>query len=374
MIHFAIGTKAQFIKMAPVMRLLEDDGEKYHLLDLSQHSGITEKILSDFDLKPTITSLRKTKQSVTTYMQAISWFTYGVCQTLIGSLKLRQRLFLGQNGIVLLHGDTLSTLLGLYLAKTASLKTALVEAGLSSGNLFDPFPEEWIRRHTGRKVDFLFPPDNISESWLKLRKFQCPIINTKYNTGRDSLSLIISRHSLNAGELESDGKFGVVTLHRLETLSYKPRLVRAIRHILSLARELGPLKFYMHPPTTNAMKKHGLMNEIESSAHIELHGLEPYPQFIESLMKARFILTDGGSIQEEATYLMKPCLLLRNRTERSDGVGYNATLASWDTEEDVAFLRKKIDELSQPLYRDSGMYASRIILKSIDKFRLQSNT
>jgi UDP-N-acetylglucosamine 2-epimerase (non-hydrolysing) len=374
MIHFAIGTKAQFIKMAPVMRLLEDDGEKYHLLDLSQHSGITEKILSDFDLKPTITSLRKTKQSVTTYMQAISWFTYGVCQTLIGSLKLRQRLFLGQNGIVLLHGDTLSTLLGLYLAKTASLKTALVEAGLSSGNLFDPFPEEWIRRHTGRKVDFLFPPDNISESWLKLRKFQCPIINTKYNTGRDSLSLIISRHSLNAGELESDGKFGVVTLHRLETLSYKPRLVRAIRHILSLARELGPLKFYMHPPTTNAMKKHGLMNEIESSAHIELHGLEPYPQFIESLMKARFILTDGGSIQEEATYLMKPCLLLRNRTERSDGVGYNATLASWDTEEDVAFLRKKIDELSQPQYRDSGMYASRIILKSIDKFRLQSNT
>jgi UDP-N-acetylglucosamine 2-epimerase len=268
----------------------------------------------------------------------------------------------------------LSTLLGLYLAKTASLKTALVEAGLSSGNLFDPFPEEWIRRHTGRKVDFLFPPDNISESWLKLRKFQCPIINTKYNTGRDSLSLIISRHSLNAGELESDGKFGVVTLHRLETLSYKPRLVRAIRHILSLARELGPLKFYMHPPTTNAMKKHGLMNEIESSAHIELHGLEPYPQFIESLMKARFILTDGGSIQEEATYLMKPCLLLRNRTERSDGVGYNASLASWDTEEDVAFLRKKIDELSQPLYRDSGMYASRIILKSIDKFRLQSNT
>jgi UDP-N-acetylglucosamine 2-epimerase len=373
MIHFAIGTKAQFIKMAPLMHLLEDARENYHLLDLSQHGNLTGKILSDFDLKPTITSLRNTKKSVTTYFQAISWFVCGIYQTVARRRHVRDRLFLGQKGIVLLHGDTLSTLLGLYLAKSAGLKTALVEAGLSSGNLLDPFPEEWIRRHTGKKVDFLFPPDNISESWLKQRSFECPIINTAYNTGRDSLSLIVSRHALEAGQFETDGKFGVVTLHRLETLSNKRRLARAIGHILCLAREIGPLKFYMHPPTANAMKKYGLMNEIEQSGHIELHDLEPYPQFISSLMKARFILTDGGSIQEEASYLMKPCLILRNRTERIDGIGDNAILASWDAEADAAFLRKKIDELSQPRTGESEMYASRVILKSLDEFRLHSN-
>ena len=373
MIHFAIGTKAQFIKMAPLMRLLEDARENYHLLDLSQHGSLTGKILSDFDLKPAITSLRKTKKSVTTYFQAISWFVYGIYQAVARHRHVRDRLFLGQKGIVLLHGDTLSTLLGLYLAKSAGLKTALVEAGLSSGKLLDPFPEEWIRRHTGEKVDFLFPPDKISESWLRQHNFKCPIINTTYNTGRDSLSLIVSKHALNTEQSEMNGKFGVATLHRLETLSNKQRLARAIRHILTLARELGPIKFYIHPPTANAMKKYGLINEIESSTHIELHGLEPYPQFIGSLMKARFILTDGGSIQEEASYLMKPCLVLRNRTERSDGIGNNATLASWDTEADASFLRKKIDELSQPRARESEMYASRIILKSLDEFRLHSN-
>jgi UDP-N-acetylglucosamine 2-epimerase len=115
------------------------------------------------------------------------------------------------------------------------------------------------------------------------------------------------------------------------------------------------------------------MKEIERSDHIELHELEPYPQFISSLMKARFILTDGGSIQEEASYLMKPCLILRNRTERIDGVGDNAILASWDAGADAAFLRKKIDELSQPRTGESEMYASRVILKSLDEFRLHSN-
>lgn len=373
MIHFAIGTKAQFIKMAPLMRLLEDARESYHLLDLSQHGNLTGKILSDFDLKPAITSLRKTKKSVTTYFQAISWFAYGIYQAVARRRHVRDRLFLGQQGIVLLHGDTLSTLLGLYLAKAAGLKTALVEAGLSSGNLLDPFPEEWIRRYTGKKVDFLFPPDKISESWLRQRNFKCPIINTAYNTGRDSLSLIVSKHVLNTEHSEVSGKYGVATLHRLETLSNKQRLTRAIRHILILARELGPVKFYMHPPTENAMKKCGLITEIESSPHIELHGLEPYPKFISSLMGAGFILTDGGSIQEEASYLMKPCLVLRNRTERSDGIGNNAALASWNAETDAAFLKKKTEELSQPRTGDSEMSASRSILKSLDEFRLRPN-
>lgn len=370
MIHFAIGTKAQFIKMAPLMHLLEDAHEHYHLLDLSQHGNLTGKILSDFNLKPTITSLRKTKKSVTTYLQAISWFIYGIYQA-VARRRVRDRLFLGQNGIVLLHGDTLSTLLGLYLAKSAGLKTALVEAGLSSGKLFDPLPEEWIRRHVGKKVDYLFPPDNTSESWLRERNFRCPIINTNYNTGRDSLSLIVSKYGMDIEQGEKTGAFGVVTLHRLETLSNKRRLARAIRHILALAKELGPLKFYIHPPTENALKKYGLVNDIESSAYIETHGLEPYPEFISSLMKSRFILTDGGSIQEEASYLMKPCLILRHRTERRDGIGDNAGLATWDIETDIAFLRNKIDELSRPRAMESEMHASQVILQSLEEFRLR---
>lgn len=369
MIHFAIGTKAQFIKMAPVMRLLENDGENYHLLDLSQHGSLTGKILSDFDLRPVITSLRKANQSVTTYTQAVSWFIHGLWQSVVHRRHLRERLFLRQDGVVLLHGDTLSTLLGLYLAKAAGLKTALVEAGLSSGKLLDPFPEEWIRRHTGKKVDFLFPPDEISESWLRKRDFPCHIVNTGYNTGRDSLSLIVAKHAFSAEQSEADGAFGVATLHRLETLSNKRRLARAIRHILALARKLGPIRFYIHPPTENALKRSGLINEVKSSVDIELHGLEPYPHFIRSLMQAKFILTDGGSIQEEASYLNKPCLILRNRTERIDGLGKNAILGTWDVETDVAFLKKKMSEILEQPAKESAMHASHVILETLDEFR-----
>lgn len=368
MIHFAIGTKAQFIKMAPIMHLLQEQGDRYHLLDLSQHGSITGKILSDFNLQPIVTRLRETGQSVTTYAQALSWFSNGLWQIIAYRGQLRERLFLGEDGIVLVHGDTLSTLLGLYLAKGAGLKVALVEAGLSSGNLLDPFPEEWIRRHTGKKVDILFPPDEVSESWLRKRDFQCRVINTGYNTGRDSLSLILERNKQDTPRPET-GDFGVVTLHRLETLSNQRRLARAIRHIMALARAQGPVRFYMHPPTENALKRGGLVHEVCASRDVEIRGLEPYPLFIRSLMAARFILTDGGSVQEEASYLGKPCVILRNRTERREGIGKNAILTTWDANADSTFLSGAMSRSASKNGKSLPMQASRIILNAIDEFR-----
>lgn len=367
MIHFAIGTKAQFIKMAPIMHLLQEQGDRYHLLDLSQHGSITGKILSDFNLRPIVTRLRETSQSVTTYAQALSWFSNGLWQIIAHRGRLRERLFLGKDGVVLVHGDTLSTLLGLYLARSAGLKSALVEAGLSSGNLLDPFPEEWIRRHTGKKVDILFPPDEVSESRLRQRDFRCRVINTGCNTGRDSLSLILDGDKADA-PLEA-GNFGVVTLHRLETLSSKKRLTQAIRHILALTRTEGRIRFYMHPPTENALKRSGLMRDVSTSSDVEIRGLEPYPLFIRSLMAARFILTDGGSVQEEASYLRKPCIILRNRTERKEGIGKNAILTTWNVDTDSAFLRNIISQSVKKTEAYVPMQASRIILNAIDEFR-----
>jgi UDP-N-acetylglucosamine 2-epimerase (non-hydrolysing) len=161
----------------------------------------------------------------------------------------------------------------------------------------------------------------------------------------------------------------MVTLHRLETLSNRRRLTRAVRHILALAKKLGPIRFYMHPPTENALKRSGLIRDLETSTDIEIHGLEPYPLFIQSLMTSQFILTDGGSIQEEAYYLHKPCLILRNRTERTDGLGENAILATWDVDADIAFLRGLIGRSPKKSGAESSLHASRIILKALNEFR-----
>lgn len=362
MIHFAIGTKAQFIKMAPIMHLLQRNQVDYHLLDLSQHGDLTGRILLDFELNPRVTRLGNPGESVTTYMEAARWLTRGVWQIVAHRRTLRERWFLGRGGIALLHGDTLSTLLGLYLARAARIKSALVEAGLTSGHLLDPFPEEWIRRHASVRVDFLFPPDSTAEAWLRARRFKGRIVNTGYNTGRDALQI-----ALGAGTVEAGG-YSVVTLHRLETLMSARRLKATLDHILKLADVLGPLRFYMHPPTEKALRRLGLLSRLVACERIEVRPLSPYPEFVRSVAGARFVLTDGGSIQEEAFYLAKPCLVLRDRTERSEGIGFNSMLSSWDVAEDVAHLRGFAEHAHVPS-RGPLLSASQTIVDAVDEFR-----
>lgn len=368
MIHFAIGTKAQFIKMAPIMHLLHEEGEPYHLLDLSQHGSLTGKILTDFGLSPVVTRLGEHNKSVTTYMQAVKWLALGFGHILFNKHEISNRLFLNAPGVVLIHGDTLSTLLGHYLAKAAGLKTALVEAGLSSGNFLDPFPEEWIRRHIGKKTDYLFAPDETSETWLRQHKLKGQTVNTGYNTGRDALYLIRDKFTIHDSAVAGDQAYGIVTLHRLETISRKRRLRRAVAHIVAMSEAIGPLHFYMHPPTENALKAAGLMNLLTESRHITVRGLAPYPSFMQALSRARFVLTDGGSIQEEASYLGKPCLLLRNRTERKEGIGKNAILSTWSVDRDASHLLHTEEQLMAGS-SNSSMEASRIILTTLKEFR-----
>jgi UDP-N-acetylglucosamine 2-epimerase (non-hydrolysing) len=366
MIHFAIGTKAQFIKMAPLMHLLQTQGRCYHLLDLSQHGGLTGRILSDFNLDPAITRLRNDRRSVETYLQAAVWLGEGLRHVLSRRVAVKRRLFISQGGVVLLHGDTLSTLMGLHLARAAGLPTALVEAGLTSERLLDPFPEEAIRRYVSARVDYLFAPDDTAAAWLARRRFRGVVVNTGYNTGRDALDLILARHAPTS-PAPAQG-YGIVTLHRLETLSSQTRLRRAVRHILALAEALGDLHFYLHPPTENALNKIGLFDSIRQTARIKLFGLAPYPEFVAALNGSRFILTDGGSIQEEASYLDKPCLILRNRTERQDGLNRNAIISTWDVERDVRHLRQTEGKLAAAP-RIGDLRASRAILDTLQEFQ-----
>lgn len=367
MIHFSIGTKAQFIKMAPIMHLLQIESEPYHLLDLSQHGSLTGKILTDFGLTPIVTRIGRKGTSVTTYSEAVKWLVSGFFHVWFKKSEVYDQLFIKQDGVVLIHGDTLSTLLGLYLAKTAGLKSSLIEAGLSSGNLFDPFPEEWIRRHVGKRVDYLFPPDNVSETWLRKRNLKGRIVNTGYNTGKDSLAIIRKNGHLHDTTMHDD--YGIVTLHRLETLSNRRRLKRTVNHVLNLAEILGKMRFYMHPPTENALRKSGLMETLLKSANIHIFKLAPYPEFVSVLSQAKFVLTDGGSIQEESFYLRKPCLILRNCTERVEGIGKNAILSTWDPRLDALHLhnaeQEKIYELD-----NSELSASRTILHALQEFRV----
>ncbi len=365
MIHFALGTKAQFIKMAPLMHLLQQEGERYHLLDLSQHGSLTGQILADFRLSPETTRIGREGRSVTTYAEAAAWFLGGLAQALAGERRVRERLFLAEAGVVLLHGDTLSTLLGLRLARAAGLATGLVEAGLTSGSLLSPFPEEWIRRHASRRADYLFAPDAAAASWLRNRGYGKCVVDTRYNTGRDAFDLMAS---LAPATPVADGAYGLVTLHRLETISSRKRLARAVQHVCELARSLGRMRFYIHPPTERALARFDLLDMLRSRENIEILGLQPYPQFVAALAQASFIVTDGGSIQEEASYLGSPCVVLRERTERREGLGGTVALTSWDPEVDARHLRGTAPRRESASGRPA-LAASRAILEALREFR-----
>lgn len=361
MIHFIIGTKAQFIKMMPLMHLLEAERRPYHLLDLGQHGLITARIVKDFGLSPDTSSLFGEADDVDSYLKGVSWLAKGFSQLLHSRSKLLHRYFRGSPGVSLIHGDTASTLLGLHLGRRAGMRMGLVEAGLTSGHAFDPFPEELIRRHAERNAELLFPPDASGERRLLSLGLQGAVHRTTYNTGRDALMLMIKQYRLDTRPADA-GSYSVMTLHRLETLSRKGVLAQVVDYALRLSERIGPVRFYLHGPTRNALISSRLLDKLERSPNFHLGPLLPYPDFVRELLHCRYLLTDGGSIQEEASYLEKPCLILRRRTERSEGLDGNARLASYDLAADWEFLQQTARR-SAEVKLDFSLAASRQILE-----------
>lgn len=323
MIHFFIGTKAQLIKMAPIMIGLREKNIPFRYIDSGQHAAITTTLRQQFNLPEPDFSLRHNTQDITSIRQAAIWYSRQWLNIYSNKAYICNQVF-PEGGICLVHGDTLSTLLGLQMAKAAGLKIAHVEAGLRSYKLFDPFPEELIRIYCMRRADLLFAPSDTAFANLKKMKLKGQCINIGANTVVDTLHLLDQ-----SVVSSSDAPFALVTCHRLETLTRKTRLSKVVSLINRVAEELDVV-FVMHKPTKRYLERFKLLNQL--SSRVNYQDMLDYAQFITLLMHAKLVLTDGGSIQEECAALSKPCLILRNVTERSDGLGKNARLWRFDDE------------------------------------------
>lgn len=360
MIYILIGTKAQFIKMAPVMVVLEKESVPYLVVDLSQHGKLGREMLDSFDINPEFITPFPRDKSVDSVKEGLVWTVKILLPLLSGLASIRKRLFPRGPGEVLVHGDTMSTLVGVILARRARLPVALVEAGLRSGWFFSPFPEELIRRLVERFSRTLFVPGAREYGELITKFPDKHIVNTIYNTGRDALMLMVK----NGGSADNS-PLPVVTLHRLETISSKRRLESAVKIVLGVGERVGKLRFVMHPPTEKALIKHGFLQDILSSPYIICQHLQQYNVFASYLVSAPFIITDGGSIQEEASYLGKPCLILRDRTERDHGIGQTARLTSWSVDKDWEFLEKSLNVGMGNLDEESAMIASEAVVHGL---------
>ena len=320
MIHVFIGTKAQLVKMAPVMMALEKRDIKYNFVFSGQHKETIQDLIEVFGIKQPDITLYNGKD-ITGIGQMFFW----AIRTITFTLRHKREVWQGdQNGAVLNHGDTFSTLLGSVLAKLSGLRSAHIESGLRSHGLFDPFPEELTRILVFKLSDYYFAPGE--KPYANVLKYRGIKINTHYNTLIDSL--IHSRDSRLQSSVEvPDVPYCVASIHRFENIFNRQRL----KSILGmLARISGSIKvlFILHRPTRVRLETFGFMDELQGKQNMEVRPRYDYFSFIRLLEKSEFVITDGGSNQEECYYLGKPCILFRKKTERDEGIAENVLLSN----------------------------------------------
>jgi UDP-N-acetylglucosamine 2-epimerase (non-hydrolysing) len=321
MIHIVLGTKAQLVKMAPVMSRLKERGVPYNFIFTGQHRATTREMLVEFELKEPDVVLYD-GEDVVSIVQVIGWAT----RVLGRSIVRRRQIFQGdREGIVLVHGDTFSTVLGGLMGRMSGLRVGHVESGLRSFNVFHPFPEELNRLATFRLSHVLFCPG----SWAvdNVRRLRRECVDTRANTLSDTLhmALRLSRRSDHVPE----GPFGLVSLHRYENIFKREMLGLIVGHLQRIAGKRR-LLFILHPPTQRQIRLFNFERLLQENDRIELRPRYTYFDFVSLLEKAEFVITDGGSIQEESSYLGLPCLLMRKTTERQEGIGGNAVLSHYD--------------------------------------------
>ncbi|WP_162846057.1 UDP-N-acetylglucosamine 2-epimerase [Seongchinamella sediminis] len=310
--------------MAPVMVELQNRNIPYNFIFSGQHQATVNNIREEFGIKEPDITLYKGRD-ITGIVQMLFWSIRIVFFTLWNRDKVWQG---DKGGVVLNHGDTFSTLLGALLARLSGQKSAHVESGLRSFRLFHPFPEEITRLLTFRLSNIYFAPGDWALA--NLEQYSGDKVNTAHNTLLDALR--ISQRAVNAAEIEiPDGDYGVVSLHRFENI-FSEKKLREILALLAEVSKRGKLLFILHKPTENKLKEYGLLANLETIDNIELRPRYSYFQFIKLVKQALFVITDGGSNQEECFYLGKPCIIMRAASERQEGIGANSVICNYDRE------------------------------------------
>ena len=226
-------------------------------------------------------------------------------------------------------------------SKFCKAKGVHLEAGLRSGSIREPFPEEISRRIADSFSDVALAvsegtKNNLDKSgWFRGRAV------TVGNTVVDSA---LEAYEMSKGKASTpNGRYAIVTVHRQENLRSEERMRRIVRIIQSVPIETY---FFAHDNTIAALKKFGLLKPLAKK--VKLVKLSGYLEFIQWLAKCNIILTDGGSIQEESLVFKKPCIILRNRTERLEGL---RTKINFLTGLNVKYAERKINQVLASGYK-----------------------
>ncbi len=339
-IMIIFGTRPEAIKMVPVIKMLEKDST----IDLcvcvtAQHREMLDQVLQKFDIVPDY------DLDIMEENQTLSRITSKILAGLESILqKERPRM-------ILVHGDTTTTLSATLSAFYNCIDIGHVEAGLRSGDLYSPYPEEANRALTGRLATLHFSPTygNV-ENLIKENIDKTKIIITG-NTVIDALLSVVKKDYIFEDKILNDidydnKKIVLLTAHRRENLGTPmEKIFKATKRLVELNKDVE-LIFPMHlNPKVRLLARKYL------SGNNKIHLIEPlgYEAFANLMNKSYLILTDSGGIQEEAPALGKPVLVLRTETERPEAVKAGTVMM-------VGIKEEKIFEESNKLINNEKAY------------------
>jgi UDP-N-acetylglucosamine 2-epimerase (non-hydrolysing) len=334
-----IGTRPEAIKMAPVIMKLKERDMPYYVLATGQHTDLLTQALKVFNIVPNCNlSIMKEKQS-------LDYITSSVL-TKVGEVLDDIR-----PGVVLVHGDTTTTFASALAAFYRKIKIGHVEAGLRSGNIYLPFPEEANRIMTDKLATFWFAPTKLARENLINDGCDPSRIWVTGNTVVDALMAVKKAArppKFLLDKLPAGAPMLLATVHRRE--SWGEPLVAICKALMKILDDLPEL-YIVVPMHKNPLVREIWQKHLECHSRVILCDAMEYDDFVWTMDRSSLILTDSGGIQEEATTLKKPVIILRDVTERPEAVSSGtAVLAGREP--------SKIIELSLKILRDDEFKAS----------------
>jgi UDP-N-acetylglucosamine 2-epimerase (non-hydrolysing) len=320
------GTTGELIKLAPVLLRLDDRGQPYLLATTGQQVQQIPGFLEQFGLRQPDLWLARGRggRDLSLNSDIPSWVARVTRSWLGHRRRVRRRLVAGPGGpLVLVHGDTMTTVLGSMMGRSLRASVAHIEGGLRSYDLRHPFPEELNRKLATALSRIHYAPG----AWAASNLQRGEVIDTGSNTIRDSLELVTDE---NPPVTLPDRPFGIVSLHRFELLNNRKLLTETVE-VLADASRTTPLLFIDHPVTIAALERFGLTALFDPSRFVRIPRLRFF-DFVRVERQSAFVVTDSGGSQEECYYLDLPCLVHRLKTERREGLGENAILSEMRSE------------------------------------------
>jgi len=310
------GTRPEAIKMAPLVHALAAD-ERFEakVCVTAQHREMLDQVLELFEIKPDFDlNLMKVGQTLNDVTAKIL-------------LELKPVLQEFRPDVVLVHGDTATTFATSLAAYYEQIDVGHVEAGLRTGNIYSPWPEEANRKLTGALTKYHFAPTTTSRENLLKENYAENTIEVTGNTVIDALLMV-------KGKINSDAKLNATLAAQFPFLDESKKLILVTGHrresfgggfericqALAATAKQHPETLVVYPMHLNPNVREPVNRILNGIDNIYLIEPQQYLPFIYLMSRANIILTDSGGIQEEAPSLGKPVLVMRDTTERPEAV------------------------------------------------------